>query len=424
MRAADPSGGTPTGVLEWMISGGYVAVVYPLRDGKAQLDLSGLAAGTYTITATYSSDTSGFANSTPASPLMQAIAPATLMVIADDQTAVYGDPLPVLSLHYVGFVNGDTAARLATAPLASTTATAGSGVGSYAINVSGGASSNYAIQYVFGTLTVTPAPLTIAADDQTMVNGAGLPVLTVSYSGFVNGDTAASLTTAPTVSPTATAASPVGSYALTVGGAVDPNYSITFVPGTLSIVAATPTPTPSLRPTPTPTPVPSPAPTPSPTPTPTPAPTPTPTPTPIPTPIPSPTPTPVSTVTTGSKTGILSVGSLASTAPVVFAPSQLQARGGMVHLKGLHIQSPSGISNDVVKVSMRTSGGRFQLHAVGMKIDGNRTRSLTITGTQAAVNRAFNGLSLQLGNGRSGATVTISASNGHSSGQATIRIVS
>jgi hypothetical protein len=60
-----------------------------------------------------------------------------------------------------------------------------------------------------GTLTVTPASLTITADSKTKVYGAALPTLTASYSGFVNGDTSASLTTRPTLSTTATAASHV-----------------------------------------------------------------------------------------------------------------------------------------------------------------------------------------------------------------------
>ena len=53
--------------------------------------------------------------------------------------------------------------------------------------------------YVAGTLTVTPAALTITADNQTKVYGAALPTLTASYTGFVNGDTSASLTTQPTL---------------------------------------------------------------------------------------------------------------------------------------------------------------------------------------------------------------------------------
>jgi hypothetical protein len=82
---------------------------------------------------------------------------------------------------------------------------------------------------------VNPAPLTITADNQTKPYGAPLPPLIASYSGFVNGDTAASLTTAPSVSTTATAASAVGSYAINAAGAVDPDYSISYVVGTLTV---------------------------------------------------------------------------------------------------------------------------------------------------------------------------------------------
>ena len=56
---------------------------------------------------------------------------------------------------------------------------------------------NYTISYVTGTLTVTPAALTITADNQTKALRRGCPRLTASYSGFVNGDTAASLTARP-----------------------------------------------------------------------------------------------------------------------------------------------------------------------------------------------------------------------------------
>jgi hypothetical protein len=52
----------------------------------------------------------------------------------------------------------------------------------------------------------------------------------------VNNDTEASLTTPPTVTTTATSASPVGSYPITVSGAVSSNYEITYVNGTLTVV--------------------------------------------------------------------------------------------------------------------------------------------------------------------------------------------
>ena len=61
------------------------------------------------------------------------------------------------------------------------------------------------------------------------------PTLTVPLSGFVNGDTLASLTTPPTVTTTATTASPVGTYTITASGAADRNYTISYVAGTLTV---------------------------------------------------------------------------------------------------------------------------------------------------------------------------------------------
>ena len=68
-----------------------------------------------------------------------------------------------------------------------------------------------------------------------MTYGGSVPAVTASYSGFVNGDTATSLTTKPTCSTTVTSSSPVGSYATSCSGAVDANYDITYVAGTVAI---------------------------------------------------------------------------------------------------------------------------------------------------------------------------------------------
>src|SRR5262249_28163439 len=135
--------------------------------------------------------------------------------------------------------NGDTAASLTTPPSVSTTATAASAVGTYPITAGGAvAGANYTISYVNGTLTVTPAALTISAADKTRAYGAANPALTVTYSGFVNGDTAASLTTPPTVTTSATAASPVGTSATPASAAASSNYTISYVAGTLTVTRA------------------------------------------------------------------------------------------------------------------------------------------------------------------------------------------
>src|SRR6185503_6325515 len=156
-----------------------------------------------------------------------------LTISADDKSKVYGAALPALSASYAGFVNGDTVASLGTPVSLSTTATASSNVGTYPITASGAADANYTISFVAGTLTVTPATLTITAEDKSKVYGAALPALTASNAGFVNGDTVASLDTPVSLSTTETASSDVGTYPITASGASDANYTISFVVGTL-----------------------------------------------------------------------------------------------------------------------------------------------------------------------------------------------
>jgi hypothetical protein len=95
--------------------------------------------------------------------------------------------------------------------------------------------NDYAIVKAIATINVQQAPLTITANNASKVHGAALPALTASYSGFVNGDTPASLTKPVTLGTTATTNSPVGLYTITASSAVSPNYAITYVAGTLTI---------------------------------------------------------------------------------------------------------------------------------------------------------------------------------------------
>ena len=70
-----------------------------------------------------------------------------------------------------------------------------------------------------------------------MTQGGTVPTLTPSYSGFVGTDTVASLTTRATCTTTATSSSPAGSYPVTCSGAVDPNYTFTYVAGSVTVTA-------------------------------------------------------------------------------------------------------------------------------------------------------------------------------------------
>jgi hypothetical protein len=87
------------------------------------------------------------------------------------------------------------------------------------------------------SVAINPATLTVTASSPTVVVGSAAPTITPSYSGFQNGDTAAALTTAPTCTTTYTATSALGGYPASCSGAVDGNYTFSYVAGTVKAVA-------------------------------------------------------------------------------------------------------------------------------------------------------------------------------------------
>ena len=165
------------------------------------------------------------------------ITEAPLTVTAAAASREYGDANPSLTVSYNGFKNGENESVLTTKPTAACTATATSAVGQYDITVSGGAAQNYKFTYVGAKLTVNKAPLTVKADDKSRVEGTANPELTVSYTGFKNGETEAVLDTKPTVTTTATTTSPAGTYPITVSGGSAKNYNLSYQNGTLTVTA-------------------------------------------------------------------------------------------------------------------------------------------------------------------------------------------
>ena len=166
------------------------------------------------------------------------VTPAALVITASSGSLTYGGSVPVITATYSGFVNNDSAASLTTQPACSTTATSSSPVGTYQSSCSGSADGNYTITYAVGEIGVTAAALVVTASSPTITYGAHVPAIAASYSGFVNGDNAASLTTQPTCTTTATSSSPVGTYASTCSGAADPSYDITYVDGSVAVTTA------------------------------------------------------------------------------------------------------------------------------------------------------------------------------------------
>ena len=101
-------------------------------------------------------------------------------------------------------------------------------------------SVDYAGQSATASITVTPATLTVAANNATRAFAAPDPGFTASITGYVNGDTAAVLTGAASLTASDTAASPVGTYPITaaLGTLTAKNYIFAFTPGTLTITQA------------------------------------------------------------------------------------------------------------------------------------------------------------------------------------------
>ncbi|MES2455602.1 MAG: MBG domain-containing protein [Bacteroidota bacterium] len=84
-------------------------------------------------------------------------------------------------------------------------------------------------------LVIGKANLTIQADHKSRVYGAENPVLTASYTGFVNGDDAARLQSPPRITTLAGLTSNVGVYPITVEGGSSDSYSMRYVNGNLTV---------------------------------------------------------------------------------------------------------------------------------------------------------------------------------------------
>jgi len=161
------------------------------------------------------------------------IGPAPATVAADNKTIVYGQPLPALTYTVLGLLNGDPQS-VVSGVVCTTTATSTSAAGTYPITCSGGTATNYVLSYQPGTLTIAKAPVTVTADNKTIVYGQPLPAFTYSVSGLLNGDPA-SVITGVVCTSSATSTSPGGAYPITCSGGTATNYAPIYQPGTLLV---------------------------------------------------------------------------------------------------------------------------------------------------------------------------------------------
>ena len=118
----------------------------------------------------------------------------------------------------------------------------GKAVGVSGISIGGADAANYTLQSTTAATTanITPALLTVVAEDTAAVYGQANPAFTDTITGFVNGDTASVVSGSASLSTAATAGSGVGAYAIAAaqGSLAAANYTFAFQSGTLTVTTA------------------------------------------------------------------------------------------------------------------------------------------------------------------------------------------
>jgi hypothetical protein len=219
-----------------------LAVTFSIVSGPAKVSGSTLTiegAGTLVVAANQAGNAT-YAAAAQATHTIT-VEKAVLTTIAANKSMTYGGAVPKLSYTIAGFVNGDLQVHAVSgAPVLSTAATSKSSAGSYPISIETGTleAKNYNFKFVPGALTINKARLTVKAGNLSMKQGAAVPALTYSMTGFLNGDTQSTSTTGqPALSTTANSKSTPGTYPITIkaGTLAAGNYSFSTVNGTLTV---------------------------------------------------------------------------------------------------------------------------------------------------------------------------------------------
>jgi hypothetical protein len=170
------------------------------------------------------------------------VTPAALTITANNASKTYGQTVTFAGGAFTtsGLLNNDTVSSVtetstgaaATAPVAGSpysivpSAAVGTGLG------------NYTISYVNGSLTVNAAALTVTANNASKTFGQSDPAFSVTYSGFVPGESAANLggtLVFTTNEPSPASTAPPGTYSIMPSGLTSSNYSIAFISGALTV---------------------------------------------------------------------------------------------------------------------------------------------------------------------------------------------
>lgn len=172
-------------------------------------------------------------------PGVLSVTKAPLILTAKDASRLYYEKNPQFDFSLDGLRNNDDANCITTTPQYACTATLVSDCGSYDIVPSGATAKNYEIAYRFGKLTITPATLTLKANDASREYGDVNTVFTFNGVGLKGGQSVIEvLSEQPTLTTAATAASSAGQYPIMISGGKSKNYQLSYQSGILTVTKA------------------------------------------------------------------------------------------------------------------------------------------------------------------------------------------
>ena len=223
-------GSSETGTVAW--SSNTDCAPSTVSGGVATCTTSSLPAGSVSVTATYSGDTT-YAGSTSSS--LGETVKAILVVKANNATINVGAAIPTFTASYSGFANGDTSTVLSGAPSLTTTATSASGAGTYPIVTAQGtlsAPSYYTFSFVNGTLSIVAQQTTVVLNTSAVIGGSAGSGYTVTYTVTNTGTGSASNVVLTTATLGGVAGSPLPASLGTIASGGSASVTLSF-PGSV-----------------------------------------------------------------------------------------------------------------------------------------------------------------------------------------------
>ena len=246
------SGLLATGTVSFQDGATSLGMATISATGEASITVSAFALGVHTLTAVYAGDANFLTSTSGPVSLTVNPSPIAVSLVSSDNPSTYGQ-MVIFTATVPSGATGTIQFRDSAANLGGPVIIAG-GVAAFPISTlsagthlitaaySGDTNHTAATSDVLMQLAI-PAILTVTSNNSTRTFNQPNATFGYMITGFVGSDTQAnSVTGTPTLSTTATQASPVGSYPIAVGlgSLAAPNYTFVFVNGALTVTKATP----------------------------------------------------------------------------------------------------------------------------------------------------------------------------------------